>query len=464
MLRSLFCITAMTIISATGFAQSEHKRFESESQKSCQLIVMLSLNYKGTPVFGSGIIFGRRKDSLLIATAYHLIHYGDMQPDSIGVRLKTSPNELLNATVLNYPGEKKMDLAVLRVKNNFQGGKCGLLFKQLSNDIRERGDKVFAVGNPNGVPWVIPIDADKIVQTMSNEIVFQSAFISIGNSGGGLLDEKGHFIGMITSDQAPYGRAIDIDTVLDQVKRWGYPVELEIAPKPFTSTPLHLAAKNGSKSEVKYLLENCADPNARDENYEYPLHIAVREENIEVIPLLLKAGTDLELPGQMLSRPLNIAIKTGRIDIVNLLLKAGASPKGCFGYDFSLWPLATAIDSGNIEIINILLAAGADINEIDETDNGALAHALIKKVNLVVMKKLISAGANPNCSNEIDVRKSPLGCAVLYKQNIEAMQLLIEAGANINAKDKYGRTPLSYALEAHREIVVDWLRAHGAKE
>jgi ankyrin repeat protein len=278
-----------------------------------------------------------------------------------------------------------------------------------------------------------------------------------------LLDDEGRFIGMVTSDQPPYGRAIDIDAVLDQVKRWGYPVELDTVERRLTSTLLHLAAKNGNKKEVKHLLENCANPNALDEKYETPLHIAVREGHIEVIPLLLKAGADKERTGQNLMRPLNIAIQTNRIDIVNLLLKDGASPKGLFGIDFSRWPIATAIDSCNFPIIDILLAAGVDINDTDETGQGVLYHALFKKVKLIAIKKLLSAGANPNSNNEIDVRESPLGYAI-RTVNIEAMQLLVEAGANINAKDKEGNTPLSYALKQRTKKAVDWFRAHGAKE
>lgn len=460
----LFCITAIILISATGFAQSgKRSRFDNEMQKSCQLIAMLSMNYKGTPVFGAGIIVGRRKDSLFIATAYHLVHYGNTQPDSIGVQLKTRPGTVLSATVLNPPGEKTMDLALLRVKGSIQESKCGLLFKQLSADVKRRGDEVLAVGNPNGVPWVIPIDADKIVQTNENEIVFQSPMISIGNSGGGLLDDEGHFIGMVTSDQAPYGRAIDIRAVLDQVKRWGYPVELGNAEKPFTSTSLHVAAKNGNAKEVKYSLENCADANALDNNYENALHIAVRGGHIEVVSVLLKAGIDKERPGQRLATPLKIAVQTGRMDMVNLLLKAGASPTDRLGFDYSLRPMATAIDSANFEMLNRLCAAGADINETDETDDGALYHAVRTKAKLSVIKSLLMAGADPNCSSEKDVRKSPLGSAA-DMQNIEVMQLLIEAGAKINAKDKDGHTPLWLALAGRDKEAVDWLRAHGAKE
>ena len=466
MLRSLFCITAITVISSAGFAQSrEEIRFEREAQKSCQLIAMLSINYKGTPVFGAGIIVGRQKDSLLIATAYHLIHYQGMRPDSIGVRLKAMPDIVLKATILKYPDDKTMDLAVLRVKDNIQGGKCGILFKRLSNSnyARERGEEVVAVGNPNGVSWVIPVEADKLVQTNKKDIVFQSAFISAGNSGGGLLDEDGRFIGMVTSDQAPYGRAIDIENVLDQVKRWGYPVELDTPQRQFTSTPLHLAVKKGNKTEVKYLLENCADPNALDEDHWTPLHIGIREGNIEIISLLLKGGADIEHLGGRLERPLNTAIRTGRIDVVNFLLKAGASPIGSVGYDFSLWPMATAIDSSNIAIIHTLLAAGAGINDTSDQGGNALYYAVFHRAKLVLIEALISAGADPNIESENDVSKSPLGGAARLR-NIEAMQLLVEKGGNINTKDKKGHTLLWFALEEHSDKAVDWLRAHGAKE
>lgn len=43
------------------------------------------------------------------------------------------------------------------------------------------------------------------------------------------------------------------------------------------------------------------------------------------------------------------------------------------------------------------------------------------------------------------------------------VQLLLEHGANPNLVDKYGKTPLDYALEKGSRVVIDLLQKHGAK-
>jgi hypothetical protein len=64
--------------------------FNQNLQLTSQLIVMLRIEYEETPEFGAGIVIGREKDRLLIATAYHLIHRDALQPQKVLVKFKTS--------------------------------------------------------------------------------------------------------------------------------------------------------------------------------------------------------------------------------------------------------------------------------------------------------------------------------------------------------------------------------------
>ncbi|MEO6330208.1 MAG: trypsin-like peptidase domain-containing protein, partial [Ginsengibacter sp.] len=258
-------------------AQDSEPDFDVALEKTAQLIVMLKADYDGVDEFGAGIIFGRQKDRLLIATAYHILHRGASKSGRIFISLKALPDKFLEATLLKHSDDGGSDLAVIQVNNLATQGfnVCSLSFDRLGNvaDLKRR-DSVYPVGNPNGVPWAIPPEADKVSQINGNSIVFQSAFISSGHSGGGLLDKNATLVGMTIADQPPFGRVISIDAVLKQVKLWGYPVQLgSVLPEGIK--PLHAAAEKGDSNAIKNLLEICGgNVNATDSHSATPLHYA----------------------------------------------------------------------------------------------------------------------------------------------------------------------------------------------
>jgi uncharacterized protein len=66
---------------------------------------------------------------------------------------------------------------------------------------------------------------------------------------------------------------------------------------------------------------------------DYPIHIAAMEGNPEEIKLLLDNGADIEAKGENDFTPLHSAVEFGRVDNVKFLLKSGASiiSKNTFG-------------------------------------------------------------------------------------------------------------------------------------
>jgi len=50
------------------------------------------------------------------------------------------------------------------------------------------------------------------------------------------------------------------------------------------------------------------------------------------------------------------------------------------------------------------------------------------------------------------------------KGSLDLADLLVSHGADVNAANDDGKTALSIALSSGRQQMVDWLRAHGAKE
>jgi hypothetical protein len=66
-----------------------------------------------------------------------------------------------------------------------------------------------------------------VIETGASSILFQSFFVRRGSSGGALFNRWWEVVGMVTKDEPPLGHAIPIDTVLAQVKVWGFPVALK---------------------------------------------------------------------------------------------------------------------------------------------------------------------------------------------------------------------------------------------
>ena len=223
LLKLFLFFLVFNIHSPIAIAQnSQNFNFDKEFEKTAPLIVMISAEFGDVPEFGAGIVFGGEKDHILVITVYHILHRGEIQAKNIQVKFRFYPNKYVEASLLKY--NKEMDIAVLNIENLPKYGIdfCRFSFDRMGKfDSIKRGDEVFPVGNPNGVSWAMPVEPDKIAQVNNNEIIFQSSFISSGHSGGGLIDGKAKIIGLITVDQPPFGKAIKISSVLEQVKTPG---------------------------------------------------------------------------------------------------------------------------------------------------------------------------------------------------------------------------------------------------
>ena len=214
-------------ISSLAQAQNSNENID----EATKLVVMVAGKLVDTPTFGAGIIFGWENNGLYIVTADHVVRRAEAAANNLTVTIKTKPNTFFKAELLDH-FNRDLDLAVLRLENWQELG-----IDVASMDMRvlsqpgssNRGDAVFPVGNPNGVPWGIPVIPDRIAQIVGTGIVFQSMFISSGHSGGGLIDDGGVLTGMIIKDSPPFGLASSIEAVQEQLKEWGYPVAWKLA-------------------------------------------------------------------------------------------------------------------------------------------------------------------------------------------------------------------------------------------
>ena len=179
------------------------------------------------------------------------------------------------------------------------------------------------------------------------------------------------------------------------------------------------AAKKGKLEQVKKLLEQGANPNARNNKGNTPLM-----ENIEN--------------------------KKTNMDVIQALLDAGANPNI---HPAGYVPLYT-----KVEIAQKLLKAGADINTRNRSYSTALFPSASWKSHKELTQLLLKAGADVNVRNMY-------GQTPLFGANAETAQVLIDAGADVNARDYEGLSALFVASVNKDDDSAQkarLLRKHGA--
>jgi ankyrin repeat protein len=85
------------------------------------------------------------------------------------------------------------------------------------------------------------------------------------------------------------------------------------------AAPLHYAAMAGHVKIVALLLNNNADPNAREQGGLTPLHAAAQLGDSQMIRILLFNGANLNVHSLDGKTPVELAMEAGRKDVVGLL-------------------------------------------------------------------------------------------------------------------------------------------------
>jgi len=257
------------------------------------------------------------------------------------------------------------------------------------------------------------------------------------------------------------------------------------------STPLQLAARQGSRDVVTILLAGGADIRALDKGGMSVMHYAAESGDAAVCKLLMARGAEADLVAGGWRTPLHVAAGEGNVAIVRLLLDSGVDAAA--GKANTYPPVTMAAFGGHAEVVELLLKRGAELNPKDEHGRTPLAaavmgahHDLARKLltrgakpdvqflvygsllQVAIMKRdakmaqlLLDHGADPNLPgrNNLSLLHFAVGSG-----NAEIVRLLLKAGAKINARDADGRTPLEQARKRNYAEVIELLQQAAASQ
>lgn len=499
--RYLAAVAGLHLALATAGALAQD--FASQATQTSALVVMLRGD--SDEPLGAGIVVGRRDGRLLVATANHVLRRGGTELHA-AVVLRSFP-ELRLAAKLLPEMDRELDLALLEVADARRQGvePCALDFGRLGDSAHvERGQAVYPMGHPNGVAWALPVIADRVSETGDDTIRFQTQFLSQGHSGGALLNSGGLVLGLLRSDQPPFGVALRMDRLLQRVAAWGHPTAL-YRPLAHGRVPLHAAAAAGDVAAIGRLLGDCGQVDVRTPHDETPAHFAAGSGRLEAIELLHARGANLNIPdgdgdtplhwavekgealaaarllqlgadpnhvNQRLETPLYRAVskffgepenlKTQRAAMVRALLAAGARvDDGRHSKPKAESPLHIAVAQRSSEIAGLLLDAGAHASSADLSQ--AITNRDDVSVGLLLGKSPATAApaAFPLQEADSESQDTPLNAAV-ESDRIDLVRQLLALGANPNLPGFLGRTALGAAMWLDRYAIEALLIERGA--
>ena len=129
--------------------------------------------------------------------------------------------------------------------------------------------------------------------------------------------------------------------------------------------PLHIAAKYGSSSCVRLLLQACANKELEAQRGLTPLHFAAQNGHMEVIRFLIEAGSDKDKADNSGSTPLAFAAFYGHMGVVRFLIEAGSDKDKADNCGST--PLHFAALNGYQEMVRFLIEAGSDKDKADNS-------------------------------------------------------------------------------------------------
>ncbi|MBU0679514.1 MAG: ankyrin repeat domain-containing protein [Verrucomicrobia bacterium] len=260
-------------------------------------------------------------------------------------------------------------------------------------------------------------------------------------------------------------------------------------------TPLHRVARAADIHAVKHprlsgaiatlLLKYGAVVDAKDADGATPLIEAASEGNVDLVSLLIENGADPNARNNISVTPLisaSLFSNPKKPECARRLLMAGADVN--MKYGAGITPLHCTVYSKSREVAAVLLAHDADTSVKDNEGRTALALAqelgytemvtLFQDKDAILSAKLITSAERGDAAKMEELLRSgadvdatgEYGATALHVAAIEGLpavaELLLKNGANVNAREEENHTPLHITAVRDKAAVAGLLIRNGA--
>jgi len=234
----------------------------NHSRTSCVTVISKSGNSKGSGAFiGDGNIL----------TCFHVIGDLKIQGNSINssiypdLQIILPSGEVVDASVVSVPTSSDVnpllyDFAILRLKNRPKNN-YSVLTLATENEKLEVGDDVVFSGYPLATPGMVTHRGMVSGTDAAFSLIFVQASINKGNSGGALLNNQGHVVGIISMREGGISKALqELRIEIDKTSSFGKVEFMEIDPLQATKAIIqtldqYISTGIGYARSVKYVRE-----------------------------------------------------------------------------------------------------------------------------------------------------------------------------------------------------------------
>jgi uncharacterized protein len=202
------------------------------------------------------------------------------------------------------------------------------------------------------------------------------------------------------------------------------------------------AVRHQDLQQVRTLLNQRVDVNARSGDGSTALLWAAHWNALETAGLLIRAGADANALNDFRMTPLSQACTNGSAPFVDLLLKAGANPNTPVATFVP--PVMTCARSGSAAAVRMLLTGGADVNAKEPAQNQTALMWAAAEHHPDVVRTLIEAKADLHA-------RTKNGFTALHfaarEGDIESARLLLAAGVNLDIRSQPDRSQNGAGIE-----------------
>ena len=261
------------------------------------------------------------------------------------------------------------------------------------------------------------------------------------------------------------------------------------AKRPDGWMPIHVAAHHNPNVDVlEYFVSLGYDVN--EKNYDHNeltlLHCAAwMNTNVEVVKYLVSQGADVNAKNGVGWTPLHeAAARNSNLEVLRYLISQradvharnndGRTPldtanteekrailrAAATPYVSSFSSICEAAKHGTVHDVAYFIRNGADVNGVENEWNFTpLLEAAAHNPSVEILRYLVSQGANVNVKNSAEW--TPLHYAA-ENGNVAALQILVSAGADVHARNNIDWTPLHHAAQNGSAESMTVLIASGA--